>query len=127
MESKNYIYELYDLNGELLYIGKTQDFSRRLRQHLKTKEWSSEIFSIYLAECANATEMDIYELYYIGKLKPKYNKDCAHETDEVFQGELKGLDFKHYFLVDYLAKTNKTIISPMEIYEKNQKTIIKTK
>lgn len=121
MEYKNYIYKLYDLNGDLLYVGKTQDFSRRLRQHLKTKEWSSEIFSIYLAECASATEMDIYELYYIGKLKPKYNKDCSHEADDVFCGELKELAFKHYFLVDYLVKTNKAIISPMEVYEKNLK------
>lgn len=118
---KNYIYKLCDINGQLLYVGKTHNFSRRIKQHLKTKAWAEHIFSVYLAECETATMMDIYELYYIGKLKPLYNKDCAHSSDESFNQELKELKFKHYFLIDYLSSSNKRIKSPHKIFEERKK------
>ena len=109
------------MQGDLLYVGKTHNFSKRIRQHLQNKPWAKEIFSVYVAEVDSATAMDIYELYYIGKLKPKYNKDCSHLLEGAFPGELPGLEFKHYFLIDYLCSSDNRIQSPQKIFEERKK------
>lgn len=115
-----FIYKFVDIQGSLLYVGKTTNLRRRVLQHLNDKSWADEIFSLYYAECESATQMDIYELYTIGKEKPKYNLDCSHD-DSPFEETLKPLQFKHRFLIDFLGESDNKVKTPMQIFEERQK------
>jgi excinuclease UvrABC nuclease subunit len=92
MKEKNnngYIYCFYDVNGICLYVGKTIDIKQRFQQH-KEKEWWKEVYSIECAEVKDLRMIDIYERYYINKLKGKYNiKDNKIKYIEFHFPELK--------------------------------------
>jgi len=49
---------------------------------------------LYYAETINKTDMNIYEIYYINKYKPKYN--TRYMNEEKFSLELPELNFKIY-------------------------------
>ena len=68
-----YIYGCYSPKRELLYIGKTNNLKRRIKEHEKTSKWIDEVRDIFYSELKTNTEMGIYELYYINKYNPKYN------------------------------------------------------
>jgi excinuclease UvrABC nuclease subunit len=68
-----YIYKFYNQNNECLYIGKTYHLKPRFIQHKKDKAWWNEVVKIEYGECIKDILVDIYEIYYIDKLKPKYN------------------------------------------------------
>ncbi|MBI6874652.1 GIY-YIG nuclease family protein [Clostridium aciditolerans] len=76
-----WVYKIFDKNMVLLYVGKTADFLNRPKAHYNDP-WGNEIDEIILAKCKSKTDMDIYETYYINKLKPKYNR--AKVMDEPY-------------------------------------------
>lgn len=43
-----YLYRLFDSEGNLLYAGISGDWTRRMREHWRTKPWAAEIFSVLL-------------------------------------------------------------------------------
>ena len=56
------IYSLFDSSGNLLYIGKTTNLTRRYKEHATTQPWKSEIAfvrveTVYCSRCAAAIEM----------------------------------------------------------------------
>ena len=63
-----YIYK-HILNNEVVYVGKTINMESRQKSHNKDKDWFIEGLEIEYAEVDNKTIMDIYELYYINKIK----------------------------------------------------------
>lgn len=77
----HYVYK-YVLNGEILYIGKTDvDLAKRLKQHGKrgdnipSKHWQEiNRANIYFCEFADRHMTDIYETELIRRHNPKYNK-----------------------------------------------------
>lgn len=77
----HYVYK-YVLNGEILYIGKTDGvLSRRLKQHGRkgdniASEYWDEInkCDIYYISCANNIMSDVIESELIRRYKPKCNK-----------------------------------------------------
>ena len=90
----NYIYKMFDKNNKIIYIGKTIDIDQRIRQHSLDKDWFKTVYKIYYAECLNKTDMDIYEIYYINKLKPLHNKQLVNGVG--FSVLLDELDFIEY-------------------------------
>ncbi|MCB2289434.1 GIY-YIG nuclease family protein [Clostridium sp. CS001] len=93
------IYNIYN-NNNLLYVGKTNNFHTRLRNHMALQPWKNEITHIAIAECKNKIDMDIYEIYYINKLNPKYNKAIVYNESPTF--EIKELSFKKFELTKFL-------------------------
>lgn len=92
-----YIYKLLDKNENLLYIGKTKDINIRTRQHIlgaRKIEWKSNIEKIMYADCHNETDMNIYEVYYINKLSPMYNRSENYNKEPSII--LPDLTFKEY-------------------------------
>lgn len=77
-----FIYKFYDINNELLYVGKTTGLKSRFSQHVKDKVWRDEIFTVEYAICDSKSDMDIYEIYYINKLNPKYNISLVNKNDK---------------------------------------------
>lgn len=89
-----YIYTCYSKDKELLYIGKTNNLKRRIKEHEKTSKWIDYVENIFYSKLNTSVEMSIYELYYINKYKPKYNlMDNYNESTNL---QLSELTFEHY-------------------------------
>jgi replicative DNA helicase/predicted GIY-YIG superfamily endonuclease len=111
MDDRFYIYKFLDEDGNILYIGRTNDISRRILKehftalgHLPFNCYKS-IEKIQYAELKNESEQVAYEAILINKLKPQYN--VQFKDDGCFDVELpefQWLDFKlpndHY--LEYL-------------------------
>lgn len=89
------IYKHLNKNGEVIYVGKTNNMKNRQKSHDKEKFWFCEVCKIEYAEVLNKTLMDIYELYYINKFSPKYNI-VANRSDNVLSLNLEDLYFINY-------------------------------
>ncbi|MED3649965.1 GIY-YIG nuclease family protein [Heyndrickxia sporothermodurans] len=69
------IYAIYDNNDECLYVGKSIDLRSRLRNHLRSSPFASEIDYITVYFSNNEAERDIYETFAINFFRAKYNRD----------------------------------------------------
>ena len=73
-----YVYVIKRNNGEILYIGFTRNFKKRMSAHIKgrTAERGKTFVLIYSFE----SEIDarISELYLINKVRPKGNRDIPN-------------------------------------------------
>lgn len=117
------IYNIYN-NNDLIYVGKTNNFYTRLRNHMALQPWKNEITHIAIAECKNKIDMDLYEKYYINKLNPKYNKAIVYNESPTF--EIEGLDFKKFELNEFLKINNQKIgkvKNNIGVYEKRKKEV----
>ncbi len=98
MSKKYYIYKFVDKEEHVLYVGKSKNLEQRISDHLRNKDWIKEGFKIYIANTISQTDMDIYELYYINKLKPIYNVANAYNIE--FSINLADLDFSLYKIIN---------------------------
>lgn len=87
----NYIYEFINKGNEIIYIGKTTNLNRRIRNHILDKCWFNEVNKILYAECTSRTDMDIYEVYYINKWNPCHNTQSLYNC--MFSQKLNELTF----------------------------------
>jgi predicted GIY-YIG superfamily endonuclease len=74
-----YIYRFLNKKRDVIYVGRTKNISSRISKqhfaengHLDPKCYD-ETLEVHYAELNNINEQMIYELYFIGKFKPKYN------------------------------------------------------
>lgn len=74
-ENSFYVYFLIK-EEEIVYVGATIDFVRRLHQHKKNKEFDSFNY----IRCSSDEEMNKLELQYIMELKPIYNKQLPIQS-----------------------------------------------
>jgi predicted GIY-YIG superfamily endonuclease len=68
------VYRLYDTTDELAYVGFSEDFLNRMKQHSQTKEWWPQIkrceFDLYeTREEGMAAELELIQLH-----QPRFNK-----------------------------------------------------
>ncbi|MGL5346150.1 MAG: GIY-YIG nuclease family protein [Peptostreptococcaceae bacterium] len=77
------VYKMFDKDGELLYVGKTKNINARMTQHFakgkKREIWKDDVDSIVYTVFKNECDMTICEIYLIGVLKPKYNKEFKNK------------------------------------------------
>ena len=88
MSKKYYIYKMYNNKDELLYIGKTHNLYARMNAHfsnaiLNEQPWKQEVYKVEVIELYNQYDIDIIEIYLIGKEKPKYNSDKVYENIKI--------------------------------------------
>lgn len=87
----NIIYKIY-YGNEVVYLGRThQELKDRIRAHVfnNPKAANSRIKAINInnvskiefAECETEADMFLYEIYYINKLKPRFNTDDKASDD----------------------------------------------
>lgn len=75
-------YFIYDNNNELVYIGKsTSDLLTRACVS-SVQRLLGDFSKIELIEFNTKTETNIFEIYYISKLKPKFNSE-SNTKDEL--------------------------------------------
>lgn len=82
------IYKLYK-NNEIVYVGKSKNIKTRIVHHLKEKDIDEFDFTLM----NNPSDKNLYELYYIDKYKPLYNRDCIESS--ISNIELKDLIFSN--------------------------------
>jgi excinuclease UvrABC nuclease subunit len=83
------IYFFYNSDYELMYLGKASNIKTRISNHmsnsrLSATRYTKHNFSFYkFAKVSCPVDRDIYETYFINKLKPKLNVDRVflYETD----------------------------------------------
>ena len=69
----NVLYRFFDFSGQLLYVGITNNPSKRLRRHRSEKTWWLEIANIRLQHFSNRYDLQAAELEAIRSEKPIYN------------------------------------------------------
>ena len=81
---KFYVYRFIS-KDEIIYVGQTMNIKKRMHQHFNGKQGhlKKECYQItnrveYI-ELSNKTEMNIAEVYFINKYKPKYNSADKYE------------------------------------------------
>ena len=117
MNNNEYIiYIYYNDDNNILYIGKTNNFTQRQKEHLQRGEEYMFYFS-YVEKYLFNSELyrDIYELFLINKEKPYYNEqgivkkvseEEIHRLEEFLpQGELVERIFRND-AEDFLMKRN---------------------
>ena len=73
-----YVYRFIDLEGRVIYYGKTLDMQNRMKNHFTKghlpKECYQSVAKIEYQKYKTESDALIMETYYITKYSPKYNK-----------------------------------------------------
>jgi len=102
-----YVYRFLNKEGEIIYVGKSKNVISRVINHNNLSEKCyEEVEFIDFAKLNNETERDIYEVYYINKYSPKYNKK-DNRRDDITGLPLLDIDFKHKINKDILKYRKK--------------------
>lgn len=67
------LYRLSDADGNLLYVGITNDTKRRFASHRRTKAWWSEVANEEIVWCTSLPDAERAEKAAIAEGKPRYN------------------------------------------------------
>jgi predicted GIY-YIG superfamily endonuclease len=85
------VYFLENRFGEVIYIGKTSNFKRRIREHLngigRSSLFCAHIHMVRLYAIKDEFEREIYETYLINKYKPFYNVSKVYDKAEEIEKE----------------------------------------
>ncbi|MDF0725519.1 nucleotide excision repair endonuclease [Cytobacillus sp. S13-E01] len=77
---KGGIFMFYNINDELLFVGKARKLRQRIKKHFEDtvsplKTHRDEVHKIEICIVEDPTEREIYETYIINELHSKYNVD----------------------------------------------------
>ena len=79
------VYFIYGIDGKLIYIGWTNDFSMRIRSHVNNSHFKEEITGFRIFSKDNFykfyekyPEINDVEYFFISLFKPKYNKQSLN-------------------------------------------------
>lgn len=121
MMNKYYIYK-YVQGNKIIYIGKTNDLKRRLREHSKENKFQNlKNFKIYYFECNNELEMNSFEYFLIIKYHPQLNQTFKNIKSTVLLKEPKWFLYEKNNFNNQMQKNNSTLrmskedFSPYEI------------
>ena len=139
-----FLYRFLNKNNNIIYVGKTTNpMKKRMNRHRHCpKQCYQERTKVLYAELETKADLFIYEVYYINKYMPKYNKATKYkkqpqskiiglvwkdyETGKIVQDDSKNLQ-NIYPIISNLYKKiqfeEKTIKDLKEIIESYQKTL----
>ncbi|RFU61240.1 nucleotide excision repair endonuclease [Peribacillus glennii] len=77
---KGGIFMFYNINDELLFVGKARKLRQRIKKHFEDnvspiKSHRDEVYTIDICYVDDPVDREIYETYIINQLKSKYNVD----------------------------------------------------
>lgn len=92
--NENYfVYKFINAEGNVIYVGRTQNIKNRMKQHFGdghlSKECYNEVSKIEYTTLDSEVAMVICEIYFINKYNPKYN------TSDLYRGEIYLEDFEN--------------------------------
>jgi len=105
MDNKYYVYKYY-INDQLLYVGRTNNFIERFKQHLRENSEYNKVTRIDIATFDSDGDMMLYEKYYITKFHPPLNKTDMQFSSPSF--ELPEPEWISYTREEFNALHNST-------------------
>jgi hypothetical protein len=114
-----YMYRYFGADGTLLYIGVSDDWTRRARQHWLSKPWALDILSVGLEEYASRPAVLAAERRAIKSERPLYNVQHNRGTSAA-EEPASSLTFGDVILIGALL-----VIAGLVIYEVSQVAIDK--
>ncbi|MCQ6276890.1 nucleotide excision repair endonuclease [Bacillus sp. V3B] len=77
---KGGIFQFYNINDELLFVGKARKLRQRIKKHFEDnvspiKMHRDEVYRIDICYVEDPMDREIYETYIVNTLKAKYNID----------------------------------------------------
>lgn len=105
MDNKYYVYKYY-INDQLLYVGRTNNFIERFKQHLRENPEYDKVTRIDIATFDSDGDMMLYEKYYITKFHPPLNKKDMQFSSPSF--ELPEPEWISYTRAEFDALHNST-------------------
>ena len=82
------VYRMYDYHKNIVYVGKSQNLVRRLKQHkgkdTNTAYFIDEVVTVDWLKEANPILQNLLEAVFIAYHKPKYNDEVKDATEEGF-------------------------------------------
>ena len=105
MDNKYYVYKYY-INDQLLYVGRTNNFIERFKQHLRENSEYDKVTRIDIATFDSDGDMMLYEKYYITKFHPPLNKKDTQFSKPSF--ELPEPEWISYTREEFNALHNST-------------------
>lgn len=77
MSDETYLYRFFDSTQQLLYVGITQDLTKRRNEHKRTKVWWHEVASESFTKHVTREEAEAAEKSAIRDEQPRYNRAGA--------------------------------------------------
>lgn len=124
-----FVYRFLDRNNNVIYIGKTKDIRQRISTHLSTSGHLPDacyrrINKIEYIDFPTTTDMSIYELYFINKFKPEYNKRDKEESN--LSAKIPNIDsWKLY--KDFTTRADKDFDSVIKELNETKEELLKTR
>ena len=119
-----YVYRLI-LNNEIIYIGKSECLSVRLKAHKKDKKFDK----VEIIRFNNRPNMHLAEVYFINKFKPVLNKEYLYKYDKIMTMPLfDNLEWKTLNNIESHETINKNLcdIKTCFIRKRSRKYIVYT-
>src|SRR5690625_15676 len=98
-----YVYMFYDYNGKVVYVGRTNNIEKRIKQHFRgqgnlSKHQYEQVFKVVYAELPSMNDSIIYETYYISMFNPKFNTSLNDGvgTSVIIVNEPKFVEYKDF-------------------------------
>ena len=119
-----FVYRIY-YHNEIVYVGRTSNMERRMGEHFRGGKIDIDrVSKIEFAETETEADMNLYELYYILKLKPVLNdKDTAKDQLTIQLPELK---FKQFFSMMWDQWREEVKLRKEKEYERRQRIQVLT-
>lgn len=97
-----YVYRFIDINGKCIYVGETNNMSRRMKEHITlksgkfTKKSINQVQKIEYFKVKNKVEARQFEIYYINKYKPYLNKADKFNNVRISEDDSYERNWKTY-------------------------------
>lgn len=89
-----FVYMALNDRHEVVYVGMTNTPDLRARHHKRDKEWFGNVSIFKVAGFKTKNDAHIYEIYYISKYNPIYNKYHKHSNVTIILEEATFYDFE---------------------------------
>src|SRR5690349_20065563 len=114
MKNVFYVYRFLDKNDEIIYIGKSKNIKKRTNSHFSgfghlPTECYRAADRIEYIEIESKIEMDIKELYYIDKIKPKYNQINKTNTPQTINFDCSD---DHWYVLETKGNKSERTVYP---------------
>jgi hypothetical protein len=107
----NGIYYLFNNRNDLLYVGKSKNLRKRIKEHVKgsthTKMFHNLIFGIQFSVIDSELETELLETYLINRLNPRFNKAKRYSNkkaikESTYQDSITSVNFNNTDKTKYI-------------------------
>lgn len=117
----------YEKNHNIIYIGQTNNLSRRNKEHIREKPEIFENTNLFYFNVNNEIAANAWEYFLINKYSPKYNTQYNYKEEIIFsepQWNLFNDNIKKKEVNEYISSETKSILKEKKNYTCKKESII---